>query len=54
MIVESKKELKFDHKFDSENCRHSVVGFQSVMHCHHYITLTTMMAEDADFFAVAG
>lgn len=24
------------------------MGYQSVLHCHHYLTLTTQMAEDSD------
>lgn len=46
---ENKKEVKTNHKFDRERCRHTTMGFQSVLHCHHYMTLTTQMAEDADF-----
>lgn len=47
--VLEKKEMVYDHEFDKETCRHSLMGFQSVLHCHHYMTLTTQMAEDADF-----
>jgi len=46
---EKKEEVKTNHKFDKERCRHTNMGFQSVLHCHHYMTLTTQMAEDADF-----
>ncbi len=40
--------IKADHKFDKNTCRHSLMGFQSVLHCHHYMTLTTQMAEDSN------
>lgn len=44
-----KKDFYFDHKFDKESCRHTLNDFQTVLHCHHYMTLTTQMAEDAEF-----
>ena len=44
-----KKDFVFDHQFDKETCRHTLNDFQSVLHCHHYMTLTTQMAEDAEF-----
>ena len=47
-LMLERKELVKDHEFDQERCRHSLMGFQSVLHCHHYMTLTTQMAEDAD------
>ncbi|MCB2230200.1 hypothetical protein KQH82_05755 [bacterium] len=34
--------------FDRELKQHSVGGEQSVVHCHHYITLFTQMASDAE------
>ncbi|MFA6424645.1 MAG: hypothetical protein WCW64_00500 [Phycisphaerae bacterium] len=40
--------IELEHSFDRKTCRHSISGFQSVLHCHHYMTLTTQMAEDAD------
>jgi len=40
--------INTQHKFDKTKCRHSLMGFQSVLHCHHYMTLTTQMAEDSD------
>lgn len=46
--VLEKKEVIRHHEFDRERCRHSLNGFQTVLHCHHYMTLTTQMAEDAD------
>ena len=44
-----KKDFSYDHQFDKETCRHSLNDFQTVLHCHHYMTLTTQMAEDAEF-----
>ena len=40
--------LKTEHKFLTKKCRHISLDKQAVFHCHHYITLTTMLAEDAD------
>lgn len=42
------KTINLEHEFDRKTCRHTVGGFQVVLHCHHYLTLTTQMAEDAD------
>ena len=47
MILEKKADLDLRHEFDSDRCRHSLMGFQSVLHCHHYMTLTTQMADFA-------
>jgi len=38
--------LKVDHTFNQETYRHSINGHEFVLHCHHYMTLTTKMAED--------
>jgi predicted hydrocarbon binding protein len=38
--------LTIDHTFDQETYRHSINGHEFVLHCHHYMTLTTKMAED--------
>jgi predicted hydrocarbon binding protein len=37
-----------DHIFDSETSRHYINGEVSVFHCHHYATLYTQLAIDAD------
>lgn len=42
--------LKVKHTFDPIRFRHYLNGDLSVMHCHHYSTLYTQLAEDADFF----
>jgi hypothetical protein len=39
-----------DHKFDRETCRHSVNGFDAVLHCHHYASLYCQLADDAEQF----
>lgn len=45
--------LEIKHTFDEETYRHYINGHNFVLHCHHYITLTTKMAEDfADVGAV--
>jgi hypothetical protein len=45
--------LKTKHTFDEETYRHSINGHEFVLHCHHYMTLTTKLAEDfADLGAV--
>jgi len=45
--------LQINHTFDEGTYRHSINGHEFVLHCHHYMTLTTKMAEDfADVGAV--
>ncbi len=36
--------MKIDFTFDSTNYRHYMDGINSVLHCHHYITLTQKTA----------
>jgi hypothetical protein len=36
------------HTFDEKNFRHYLNGFNVVMHCHHYMSLTTKLAIDFD------
>ena len=38
--------LQIDHTFDDETYRHTINGHQFVLHCHHYMSLTTKLAED--------
>ncbi len=42
-------ELELYHEFDRARCRHYLNGQLSVMHCHHYTTLYTRLAMDAEF-----
>jgi hypothetical protein len=37
--------LNIDHSFDKETYRHFINGFNTVMHCHHYMSLTTKLAD---------
>ncbi|MGQ9652160.1 MAG: hypothetical protein ACUVXJ_18845 [Phycisphaerae bacterium] len=46
MPVMEETQLILDHKFDPQTCRHMVNGEPMVMHCHHFITLYTRLAED--------
>lgn len=38
--------LKINHTFDENTFRHSINGHEFVLHCHHYLSLTSKMAED--------
>lgn len=38
--------LNMEFSFDEKNYRHYMNGFLSVLHCHHYLCLTTKMAGD--------
>lgn len=38
--------LAMESAFDPRSCRHLVEGQSYVMHCHHYATLYTQLAED--------
>ncbi len=40
--------LKVDFTFDDKTYRHYMNGFLSVLHCHHYLCLTTKLALDFD------
>jgi len=39
--------LELDHVFDKKSSRHYLNGAVSVFHCHHYTTLYTQLAMDA-------
>ncbi len=38
--------LELKHSFDDKTYRHFLNGFNIVLHCHHYMSLTTKLAED--------
>ena len=38
--------MKVEFTFDPTTYRHSMNGHQSVLHCHHYMALTTKLAMD--------
>ena len=40
--------LKVDFTFNEKTYRHYMNGFLSVLHCHHYLCLTTKLARDFD------
>ncbi len=47
MPIMKKTEIVIDHKFDPKTCRHTVNGICHALHCHHYASLYTQLAEDA-------
>lgn len=40
--------MKTDFSFDDKTYRHALNGHESVLHCHHYMSLTTKLAVDFD------
>ena len=48
MAIVKKNEVKYDHYFDRNTKRHKINGVQSVLHCHHYTSLYTQLAIDAN------
>ncbi len=46
MAVFKQTELKLDHRFDPITCRHTRNGATEVLHCHHYASLYTQLADD--------
>ena len=38
--------LKTNFTFNDKTYRHAMNGHESVLHCHHYMSLTTRLAED--------
>jgi hypothetical protein len=40
--------LKTNFTFDGKTYRHTMNGYESVLHCHHYMSLTTKLAVDFD------
>ncbi len=46
-MAETKKlEIVLDQKFEPRTCRHYLNGAPHVLHCHHFATLYTQLAED--------
>ncbi len=43
-----RNEVKYDHHFDPQSKRHYVNGTLSVLHCHHYSSLYSQLALDAN------
>ncbi len=50
MATEQLLEWVVDHQFDRRTCRHTINGFDAVLHCHHYATLYCQLADDAEQF----
>jgi hypothetical protein len=46
MAAEATVELLMDHQFDPVTCRHTLNGRNVVLHCHHYASLMTQLAND--------
>ena len=42
----SKQTLQMRHTFNKEKCRHEINGLTAVLHCHHFASLTTQLAND--------
>jgi predicted hydrocarbon binding protein len=43
-----KTELKLKHEFDPVRTRHYMNGVLSVLHCHHFMSLYSQLADDAE------
>lgn len=50
MAIEKKTEFEIDHRFNPVTNRHYLNGFCTVLHCHHFATLYTQLADDAKDF----
>lgn len=46
MAVRTKTEIVLEQRFDPKACRHSLNGRDIVLHCHHFISLYTQLADD--------
>lgn len=44
-----RKELQLDHYFDPVKSRHYLNGELAVLHCHHYMSLYSQLADDISF-----
>jgi len=48
------KPIEFERAFDPRRCRHMLEGRVSVLHCHHYSTLYTQLADDCSLLDARG
>lgn len=48
MAIVKRNEIHFKHTFDRITKRHAINDIQSVFHCHHYTSLYSQLALDAD------
>ena len=46
MAINNKTELVVERRYDPRLGRHTINGTVHVLHCHHYLTLYTQLAED--------
>ncbi len=46
MVQFKQTEILLDHRFDPKTCRHSLNDKVHVLHCHHYATLYSRLADD--------
>lgn len=46
MAVRTRTEIVLEQRFDPKACRHSLNGRDVVLHCHHFISLYTQLADD--------
>jgi len=46
MPVTKKTEIIVERRYDPRACRHTINGTPYVLHCHHYMSLYTQLAED--------
>lgn len=42
----TKTELTIDHRFNAQTCRHTLNGSVAVLHCHHFTSLYSQLADD--------
>ncbi len=40
------RKLELEHRFDPRTCRHTLNGTTVVLHCHHYASLYSQLADD--------
>lgn len=50
METTKQRKLVTEIKYDPARCRHYVNGETTVLHCHHYASLYTQLADDATIF----
>jgi hypothetical protein len=41
-----REEILIEHSFDRKRCRHEIGGMTAVLHCHHFATLISRLAND--------
>jgi len=41
-----REDFKIEHSFDRKRCRHEIAGRTAVLHCHHFATLISRLAND--------